>query len=117
MIAVRLLGGARKAVGKQTVDLDTPSASVTEILQFLTGISADPGRLQPNNLIVAVNGVDSAALQGQQTLARRGDTVTIITVVHGGAVYVFDSNHVSIIGVSKIAWDAGKLVDRLRAEH
>jgi tRNA threonylcarbamoyladenosine modification (KEOPS) complex Cgi121 subunit/molybdopterin converting factor small subunit len=117
MITIRLLGGARKAVGEPAVNLDRQSASVAEILQFLTSISADPGRLLPNNLIVAVNGVDSAALQGQQTLARRGDTITIITVVHGGADYVFDSNHVSIIGVSKVAWDAGKLVDRLRAEH
>jgi tRNA threonylcarbamoyladenosine modification (KEOPS) complex Cgi121 subunit/molybdopterin converting factor small subunit len=117
MITIRLLGGAKKAVGKPTVDLDRPSASVTEILQFLTGISADSRLLHPNNLIVAVNGVDSAALQGQQTLAKSGDTVTIVTVVHGGADHMINSIHTSIIGVRRIAEDAGKLVDRLRAEH
>lgn len=117
MITIRLLGGAKKAVGKPTVDLDMPSASVTEILQFLTGISADSRLLQPNNLIVAVNGVDSAALQGQQTLAKSGDTVTIVTVVHGGADYLINNIHASIIGVRRIEGDAGKLIDRLRAEH
>jgi len=117
MITIRLLGGAKKAVGKHTVDLDTPSASVTEILQFLTGISANAGLLQPNNLIVAVNGVDSAALQGQQTLAKNGDTVTIVTVVHGGVDYMINSTHASIIGVRRIGGDAGKLIARLRAEH
>lgn len=117
MITIRLLGGAKKAIGKPAVDLDRPSASVAEILQFLTGISADARLLQPNNLIVAVNGVDSAALQGQQTLARSGDAVTIVTVVHGGADYTIDGNHASIIGVRKIVGDAGKLVDMLRAEH
>src|SRR2546422_2738004 len=117
MITIRLLGGAKKAVGKHTVDFDTPSASVTEILQFLTGISANAGLLQPNNLIVAVNGVDSAALQGQQTLAKNGDTVTIVTVVHGGVDYMINSTHASIIGVRRIGGDAGKLIDRLRAEH
>jgi tRNA threonylcarbamoyladenosine modification (KEOPS) complex Cgi121 subunit/molybdopterin converting factor small subunit len=117
MITIRLLGGAKKAVGKPTVDLDRPSASVTEILQFLTGISADSRLLQPNNLIVAVNGVDSAALQGQQTLAKSGDTVTIVTVVHGGADYMINNIHASIIGVRRIAGDVGKLIDGLRAEH
>lgn len=117
MITIRLLGGAKKAVGRPAVDFDRPSASVAEILQFLTSISTDKRLLQPNNLIVAVNGVDSAALQGQQTVAKSGDTVTVVTVVHGGADYAIDGNHVSILGVDKIAEDAGKLVDRLRARH
>src|SRR5688572_24640987 len=115
MIAIRLLGGAKKAVGKPAVDFDRQSASVAEILQFLTGISTDARLLQPNNLIIAVNGVDSAALQGQQTVAKSGDTITIVTVVHGGADYVLGSSHASIIGIAKIAEDPGKLLDRLRA--
>jgi tRNA threonylcarbamoyladenosine modification (KEOPS) complex Cgi121 subunit/molybdopterin converting factor small subunit len=117
MITIRLLGGAKKAVGKPSVDFDRPSASVVEILQFLTSISADTHLLQSNNLIVAVNGVDSAALQGQQTLAKSGDTVTVVTVVHGGADYALDGSYVSILGVQKIVEDAGNLVDRLRAQH
>lgn len=115
MIAIRLLGGAKKAVGRPAVDLDRSRASVAEILQFLTGISTDARLLHPNNLIVAVNGVDSAALQGQDTIANSGDTVTVVTVVHGGADHVLDGNYVAIIGVQGIAEDAGKLVDRLRA--
>jgi tRNA threonylcarbamoyladenosine modification (KEOPS) complex Cgi121 subunit/molybdopterin converting factor small subunit len=114
MITVRLLGGAKKAVGKPAVNIEKPSASVSEILKFLHGISADPRLLQPNNLIVAVNGVDSAALQGENTVAKSGDTVTIVTVVHGGADTI---DHVSIIGVSNISEDPGKLVDRLRAQN
>jgi tRNA threonylcarbamoyladenosine modification (KEOPS) complex Cgi121 subunit/molybdopterin converting factor small subunit len=117
MIAIRLLGGAKKAVGKPSVDLDRPSASVAEILKFLAGISTDARLLQPNNLIVAVNGVDSAALQGQNTIAKSGDTVTIVTVVHGGTDYDLDGNYISIIGVQTIAENAGKLVDRLRADN
>jgi tRNA threonylcarbamoyladenosine modification (KEOPS) complex Cgi121 subunit/molybdopterin converting factor small subunit len=115
MIAIRLLGGAKKAVGKPAVDFDRSSASVAEILQFLTGISTDLRLLQPNNLIIAVNGIDSAALQGEQTVAKSGDTVTIVTVVHGGADYNLAGSHASIIGVRKIAEDPGKLLDRLRA--
>ncbi|HXV45578.1 MAG TPA: KEOPS complex subunit Cgi121 [Nitrososphaera sp.] len=116
MITIRLLGGAKKAVGKPSVDLDRPSASVAEILKFLASISTDARLLQPNNLIVALNGVDSAALKGQNTMAKSGDTVTVVTVVHGGTDYDLDGKYVSIIGVQAIAEDAGKLVDRLRAD-
>lgn len=117
MITIRLLGGAKKAVGKTTVNFEKPSASVAEILQFLADISTDSRLLQPNNLIVAINGIDSAALQGQQTIAKSGDTVTIVTVVHGGADHVLDASHISVIGIHRIAEDPGKLVDRLRANN
>ncbi|HEX2557766.1 MAG TPA: hypothetical protein VHK86_05550, partial [Nitrososphaera sp.] len=72
MITIRLLGGAKKAVGKPAVNIEKPSASVSEILKFLQDISADSRLLQPNNLIVAINGVDSAALQGENTVAKSG---------------------------------------------
>jgi len=117
MITIRLLGGAKKAVGKPRVDLDRASASVAEILQFLVSISSESSLLNPNNLIVAINGVDSSALQGRQSLARSGDTVTVVTVVHGGADYTIDGNHVLIIGIRSVEGNAGKLVDRLRSEH
>lgn len=115
MITIRLLGGSKKAVGKSSASLDRPAASVAEILQFLRDISTDSRNLQPNNLIVALNGVDSAALQGQQTLAKSGDIVTIVTVVHGGADHTMAGLHILITGIGRIVEDPGKLVDRLRA--
>lgn len=84
MIAVRLLGGAKKAVGKSLVELDRNSATVSEILNYLQSISSEPRLLQPGNLIIAVNGVDSAAMAGAGTVTKDGDEVTVVTVVHGG---------------------------------
>lgn len=84
MIAIRLLGGAKKAVGKPLVQLDREAATVSEILAYLQGISSEPRLLQPGNLIVVVNGVDSAAVAGPETVAKGGDEVTVVTVVHGG---------------------------------
>jgi tRNA threonylcarbamoyladenosine modification (KEOPS) complex Cgi121 subunit/molybdopterin converting factor small subunit len=115
MITIRLLGGAKKAVGKPTVNIEKASVSVFEILKFLQDISADPRPLQPNNLIIAVNGVDSAALLNENTIAKSGDTVTIVTVVHGGTD--MDGNYMSIIGVRNISEDPGKLVDKLRMQN
>lgn len=84
MIKIRLMGGAKKAVGRPSLDLDRKQASVSEVLTFLQGISQEPRLLQAGNLIIAVNGVDSQALSGPDTVAREGDTVSIVTVVHGG---------------------------------
>lgn len=84
MITIRLLGGAKKAVGRSLVELDQDSITVSEILQFLQKISLGPHLLQPGNLIVAINGIDSAAKKGGNTIAKHGDEVTVVTVVHGG---------------------------------
>lgn len=84
MITIRLLGGAKKAVGKPVLELDRQQSSVSEILKFLQGIATEPRLLEPGNLIMAVNGTDSAALAGPATVVKGGDTVTVVTVVHGG---------------------------------
>ncbi len=117
MITIRLLGGAKKAVGRAAVNLDRSSASVSDILDFLTTISVEPHILQRSNLIIALNDVDSASLQGNNTLVKSGDTVKIVTVVHGGMHYSLNGYHVSITGVQKIIHDPGKLVDMIRSQH
>ena len=117
MITIRLLGGAKKAVGRAAVNLDRPSASVSDILDFLTTISVEPHILQRSNLIIALNDIDSASLQGNNTLVKSGDTVKIVTVVHGGMHYTLNGYHVSITGVQKIIHDPGKLVDMIRSQH
>jgi tRNA threonylcarbamoyladenosine modification (KEOPS) complex Cgi121 subunit/molybdopterin converting factor small subunit len=117
MITIRLLGGAKKAVGRPAVNLDRPIASISDILDYLATISTEPHLLQRNNLIIALNDVDSASLQGNNTLVKSGDTVKIVTVVHGGMHYTLDSYYVSITGVQKITHDPGELVDRMRSQH
>ena len=117
MITIRLLGGAKKAVGKPAVNLDRPYASVSDILDFLTTISAEPRLLQRSNLIITLNDVDSTSLRGHNTVAKSGDKVTIVTVVHGGVDRILDGYYLSITGVQRIMHDPGKLVDMLRAQH
>lgn len=117
MITIRLLGGAKKAVGKPAVNLDRPYASVSDILDFLTTISAEPRLLQRSNLIITLNDVDSASLHGHNTMVKSGDKVTIVTVVHGGMDCMLNGHHILITGVQRIMHDPGKLVDMLRAQH
>lgn len=117
MITIRLLGGAKKAVGKPAVNLDRPYVSVSDILDFLTTISAEPRLLQRSNLIITLNDVDSASLHGHNTMVKSGDTVTIVTMVHGGMDCMLNGYHLSIRGVQRIMHNPGKLVDMLRAQY
>jgi molybdopterin converting factor small subunit len=84
MIKIRLLGGAKKAVGSPSLEFDRAQTSVSDVLAHLQKIAKEPRLLEPRNLIVAVNGVDSQAISGPETKVKDGDTVTVVTVVHGG---------------------------------
>lgn len=119
MITVRLLGGAKRALGGRTsLQLDKPTATISEVLQFLKNNSSDPRLLDPVNLIVAVNGIDSAAIGGHDTTVSSGDVITVVTVVHGGTFILDSGIHVAIVGVKTIREaDIGSLVDRLRNAH
>jgi molybdopterin converting factor small subunit len=84
LITIKLLGGAKKAVGQSRVILDRPFASIAEILKFLKENAVQSKILDPNNILIAINGADSTMLYGDDAIVKAGDTVTIVTVVHGG---------------------------------
>ena len=82
MIAVRLLGGAKKALGADTMKIDADSSTVGDILDMVE--SRTSGALAASNVLVAVNGADSSAAGGRGAVVRAGDDVAVIPVVHGG---------------------------------
>lgn len=82
MITVRLLGGARKALGADTVEIESDSATVGDILGMIE--SRTSGAFGASNVLVAVNGADSSAAGGAGAKVRAGDDVAVIPVVHGG---------------------------------
>jgi sulfur-carrier protein len=84
MIKLELLGGVKRAVGRSSVILEEASLPISEILMLLRRNVKEPGVLTLNNILVAVNGVESSSLDGTDTVVESGDTVTIVTVAHGG---------------------------------
>lgn len=119
MIAIRLLGGARRALGgRNELHFDKPSGTVAEILMFLQNQSLDPRLLVRSNLIIAINGVDSSALQGNEALAKSGDTVTIVTVVHGGSTCLLEGVHAAVLGIAGTdVTESGELLRMLRKSN
>lgn len=116
MITIRLLGGAKKAVGgKASLELEKSDASVLEILRFLQDLAVEPRLLRRENLIIAINGADSSALSGKDPVAKSGDVVTIVTVVHGGSVRRA-RRAIVVKGVAPMSsnMDPGQVIDGMR---
>lgn len=86
MITVKLLGGARKIVGKDQVSLEIQSISVSEILETLRSMSSNSDILNSSNMLIAVNGTELSILGGLNAQVKDGDVVSIVPVVHGGTV-------------------------------
>ncbi len=84
MITIRLLGGAKKAVGKSSTTILQPRLSISQVINLLSRNAKEPDLLNPANLLIAVNGVESSSLDGNETIIQSGDIVTIVSVVHGG---------------------------------
>jgi hypothetical protein len=84
LITINLLGGAKKIIGTSSIVFYRPTASISEILAFLQENALEPKILDSTNLLIAVNGIESSALSGNDTVAKTGDIITIVSVVHGG---------------------------------
>ncbi|WP_255486607.1 KEOPS complex subunit Cgi121 [Candidatus Nitrosotenuis sp. DW1] len=86
MLSIKLLGGAKKSFGTDLLQVDLDGIPINALLEHLLSIKPkDTMTLDTKNILVAVNGVDSSALDGYDTVLRKNDVVTIIPIIHGGA--------------------------------
>ena len=84
MINIKLLGGIKKAAGRSSLVLDKHIASISEVLTFLKDNVNDPRILDADNIFVTINGADSSMLSKDEDTLKTGDSVAIVTIVHGG---------------------------------
>ncbi|MFQ5969720.1 MAG: MoaD/ThiS family protein [Nitrososphaerales archaeon] len=84
MIRVKLLGGAKKIVGKDDVSIEKGNAKLKDIVEILRIMSSNNTIFNSSNMLIVVNGVESSMLGGIEAQVKDGDVVSIIPVVHGG---------------------------------
>jgi molybdopterin synthase sulfur carrier subunit len=84
LINIKLLGGIKKTAGRSSLILDKHIASISEVLTFLKDNVQDPRILDSDNILVTINGADSSMLSKDDNILKTGDSVTIVTIVHGG---------------------------------
>lgn len=102
MITIKLLGGAKKSFGKDLMELEFDNVTISKLLEYLLSVKPENTLdLDTKNILIAVNGADSSALQGHDTILHSGDVVSIIPVIHGGAriQFVIQSKNVELFNV------------------
>jgi molybdopterin converting factor small subunit len=84
LITVDLLGGIRKTAGFSTVNINVTNSSINEILALLEKEYDLKNKIKEGEIMIAINGVESSVLGGRGAKISSGDTITILSVVHGG---------------------------------
>jgi molybdopterin synthase sulfur carrier subunit len=84
LINIKLLGGIKKTAGRSSLVFNKQIASISEVLTFLKDNVNDPNILDTGNVLVTINGADSSMLSKDENILKTGDSVTIVTIVHGG---------------------------------
>ncbi len=86
MITVKFLGGAKKSFLVDSLTIDENDITIQQLLDFLVKNKPKNSiNLDVNNLLVAVNGIDSSAIDGSFTKLKNNDVVSIIPIIHGGS--------------------------------
>lgn len=86
MIQVKFVGGAKKSFPSEFLEIDKSNISLQELLSLvLQKKSQSTPTLDVANILLAVNGVDSSALNGKSTILKDNDVVSIIPIIHGGS--------------------------------
>ena len=121
MIIVKMLGGAKKVFDSDGMNIDMDGITVAKLLDVLDGLKPKGSEgIEPKNTLVAINGSEISALGGMNAVIRSGDTVSIIPVVHGGAVKLqrasFDikGTHLEAYWIGRTDGDAGSYIDAIR---
>ena len=85
MITIKLIGGAKKSFNSDELQIDKSDISINELLELLLKTKPKTTELDVENILIAINGSDSSAMNGKDTIVRNGDIVSIIPVIHGGS--------------------------------
>ena len=122
MITVIFLGGAKKSFSTDKLEIQKDMMTVSDLLEYLQkSISDDKPSIDVQNLLIAVNGIDSSALGGNNTDLKDGDVVSIIPVVHGGNIkritFRVATSHVELIRLGKINFDPVIFLENLRKQY
>ena len=86
LITVKLLGGAKKSFSTDTMSFEKNIFTLSQLIKHLIQIKPkDTLEFDIANLLIAVNGIDSSALDGLDTKLEDNDVISIIPIIHGGS--------------------------------
>ena len=76
----------KKSFNSEQLKINESDISIQNLLELLLKLkSKETPDLDIENILIAVNGSDSSAMEGKSTIVHDGDIVSIIPVIHGGS--------------------------------
>ena len=86
MITVKFVGGAKKSFLSEQLIINESDITIQKLLDLLLEQKPDnTPDLDTQNILIAINGTDSSAMDGKSTKIKNNDLVSIIPVIHGGS--------------------------------
>ena len=106
MITVNFIGGALKSFQVNSLEISQNLNNVSDLITYL--ISHKPKNtpiFDGKNLLIAINGIDSSALDGNNTKLNSEDVVNIIPIIHGGSQknvsFMINSRKIMLFEINK----------------
>jgi len=85
LVTVKFFGGAKKSFSADQITIDQDGLTIEDLLDtILKDKPKTTPELDIKNILVAVNDVDSSVLEGNMTVLKSNDVVSIIPIIHGG---------------------------------
>ena len=122
MFTVKFVGGSKKSFPAKSLKIDKSGISVQELLDLLLDLKpADTPKLDTENILIAINGSDSSAMDGTSTIIKHDDVVSIIPVIHGGSskkiTFEYAKKQIQVIEIKGKKSINVEFIDNLRKKY
>ena len=122
MIIIKLIGGAKKSFNSEQLKIDKSDVSIQDLLELLLKLKpTDTSDFDVENILIAVNGSDSSAMEGKSTIIHDGDIVSIIPVIHGGAskklIFGIEKKQIQVLEIRGQKTIGIQFIDDLRKKY
>ena len=122
MIYVKLIGGAKKSFNSSQLEITESEISIQELLDLLLKLKPhNTSDLDVENILIAINGSDSSAMNGKSTIIHNNDIVSIIPVIHGGSskklIFEIEKKQIQIIEIQGQKTIDIQFIDDLRKKY
>ena len=121
MVTIKFVGGAKKSFSTDQLEIDADGITLENLLDLI--LQAKPENtpsLDTDNILIAINGADSSAMQGRLTLIKNTDLVSIIPIIHGGSgkkiVFQIGKKLVQVLEIKGTKQTDVSFLDGLRKE-
>jgi len=122
MFTVKFVGGAKKSFPIEHLEIDKSNITIQELITLLSELKpGDTPELDTDNVLIAINGADSSAMDGKSTKIKENDLVSIIPIIHGGSskkfTFEFSKKQIQVMEIKGQKSIDVKFIDDLRKKY